>query len=77
VTNLLSSLIYRKYSLFYKIFGSQNITSLGFRDSWAFIGAKPGMGRIANERMKRVADSPDDYLGWPGEVTIEGCIPKF
>ncbi|CBY31270.1 unnamed protein product [Oikopleura dioica] len=60
-----------------QIFGSQNITSLGFRDSWAFIGAKPGMGRIANEKMKRVADSPDAYLGWPGEVSIAGCIPKF
>ncbi|CAG5105144.1 Oidioi.mRNA.OKI2018_I69.chr1.g1874.t1.cds [Oikopleura dioica] len=57
--------------------GSKNITSLAFRDSWAFVGAKPGMGKIANERINPAAGSSDKYFGWPKEVAISGCIPKF
>ncbi|KAM9753248.1 protein FAM3C-like isoform 1-T1 [Menidia menidia] len=56
--------------------GSSSIKTVGFRDSWGFVGAKglttqhPFEEYIKNDQLK------NKYGGWPELIELKGCIPK-
>ncbi|XP_017561922.1 protein FAM3C [Pygocentrus nattereri] len=56
--------------------GSSNISSLGFRDNWIFVGGKGIKTKSPFEQhIKNNAES-NKYEGWPEVLEMEGCIPR-
>lgn len=57
--------------------GSESIGSLGFRDSWLFVGAKGATKKSLFEKHIKNDKQKNIYDGWPELITLTGCIPKY
>lgn len=55
--------------------GSGAAASLGFRDSWVFVGGK-GVSNSPFEQHIRNSRGANRYEGWPQALQMEGCIPQ-
>ncbi|KAE8583319.1 hypothetical protein XENTR_v10020482 [Xenopus tropicalis] len=55
--------------------GSASIKDVGFRDSWAFVGAKGVQDKSPFEQLIKNNKNTNKYEGWPEAVELEGCIP--
>ncbi|CAF89758.1 unnamed protein product, partial [Tetraodon nigroviridis] len=56
--------------------GSSSIGSLGFRDSWLFVGAKGAAKKSLFEKHTKNDKQKNIYDGWPELIYLTGCIPK-
>ncbi|XP_078270026.1 protein FAM3C-like [Rhinoraja longicauda] len=56
--------------------GSSLIFSLGFRDNWVFVGAKPIKGKSPFEQIIKNNKEKNKYENWPEAIEIEGCVPR-
>uniref|UniRef100_A0A098M064 Protein FAM3B-like protein n=1 Tax=Hypsiglena sp. JMG-2014 TaxID=1550645 RepID=A0A098M064_9SAUR len=58
--------------------GSEEIWNLKFRSGWVFLAAKGFKlpENIQKEKIIHSDNSKNRYNGWPGEIQIEGCIPR-
>ncbi|XP_037539254.1 protein FAM3C [Nematolebias whitei] len=59
--------------------GSSVVKSLGFRDSWVFVGGK-GKGPLEKSNFEKHVKNDqanNKYKNWPELIQMEGCIPKF
>ncbi|XP_028608366.1 protein FAM3B isoform X2 [Grammomys surdaster] len=59
--------------------GSKEIKNMKFRSSWVFVAAKGFElpSEIEREKINHSDQSKNRYSGWPAEIQIEGCIPKW
>uniref|UniRef100_A0A671TLA6 Protein FAM3C-like n=2 Tax=Sparus aurata TaxID=8175 RepID=A0A671TLA6_SPAAU len=55
--------------------GSFAVSSLGYRDNWLFVGGKRATMRNFEKHLKN--DNNLNKNGWPQEVELKGCIPKY
>ncbi|KAM4615277.1 protein FAM3C [Polymixia lowei] len=56
--------------------GSSNISSLGFRDNWIFVGGKGIKTKSPFEQHIKNSGDTNKYEGWPEVLEMEGCIPQ-
>lgn len=56
--------------------GSSLIFSLGFRDNWVFLGAKPIKGISPFEQILKNDKAKNKYDNWPEAIEMEGCVPR-
>ncbi|XP_027719515.1 protein FAM3D [Vombatus ursinus] len=56
--------------------GSAYAESIGFRDSWVFLGAKDIKGKSPFEEFLKNNPEQNKYDGWPEAMRVEGCIPR-
>ncbi|XP_075688506.1 protein FAM3D [Rhinoderma darwinii] len=57
-------------------YGSSHIKTLGFRDSWVFVGGKGLKNKSPFEEHIKNEKDKNKYDGWPEVLEINGCIPK-
>uniref|UniRef100_UPI0037E9C77B protein FAM3C-like n=1 Tax=Semicossyphus pulcher TaxID=241346 RepID=UPI0037E9C77B len=57
--------------------GSSSVHSLGYRDSWVFVGAKGGGMSSHFEKQLKNDRKTNKYVDWPELLTMNGCIPMF
>ncbi|XP_061577521.1 protein FAM3C-like isoform X2 [Cololabis saira] len=57
--------------------GSSMVQTLGFRDSWAFVGGKGTTGKSTLEKYLKNEKATNKYDSWPELVHLEGCLPRF
>ncbi|NXC60392.1 FAM3B protein, partial [Aleadryas rufinucha] len=59
--------------------GSKEIKNIKFRSSWVFIAAKGFKlpDDIQKEKINHSDQKKNRYNGWPAEIQIEGCIPRY
>ncbi|CAJ1055823.1 protein FAM3C-like isoform X2 [Xyrichtys novacula] len=57
--------------------GSSSVQSLGFRDSWGFVGAKGAVKKSNFEKHLKNDGNTNMYDSWPEVISLEGCLPKF
>ncbi|KAM6937101.1 protein FAM3C [Xenentodon cancila] len=57
--------------------GSAMIKTLGFRDSWAFVGGKGATVGSSLEKYTKNEQENNKYENWPELVQLEGCLPKI
>ncbi|KAM3870044.1 protein FAM3C-like [Diretmus argenteus] len=55
--------------------GSTAIQSMGFRDSWVFVGGKGSVSHF--EKHIKNEGAKNTYDGWPEMIDMEGCIPQY
>ncbi|XP_049633441.1 protein FAM3D [Suncus etruscus] len=56
--------------------GSSYAKQLGFRDSWAFVGAKNIKSKSPFEKFVKNNPKENKYSDWPELVELEGCVPQ-
>ncbi|XP_010079983.1 PREDICTED: protein FAM3A-like, partial [Pterocles gutturalis] len=56
--------------------GSAVAKTLGFRDSWVFLGAKGVREPSPFELHVRNNRGSNKYEGWPEALEMEGCVPR-
>ncbi|XP_078065666.1 protein FAM3C-like [Mustelus asterias] len=56
--------------------GSSLIHSLGFRDNWVFVGAKPIKEKSPFEQILKNEKDKNKYGNWPEALEMEGCVPR-
>ncbi|KAK5866751.1 hypothetical protein PBY51_011302 [Eleginops maclovinus] len=57
--------------------GSVSVKSLGFRDSWVFVGGKGASKDSAVEKHMKNNKETNKYDQWPELVEVQGCIAKY
>ncbi|KAF7224930.1 protein FAM3C [Nothobranchius furzeri] len=57
--------------------GSSAIQTLGFRDTWVFVGGKGTSVKSSMEKHVKNDQASNKYDQWPELVQLEGCIPKY
>ncbi|XP_033970064.1 protein FAM3C-like [Trematomus bernacchii] len=57
--------------------GSVSVKSLGFRDTWVFVGGKGASKDRAVEKHVKNNRATNKYEQWPELVEVQGCIPKY
>ncbi|KAG7231603.1 hypothetical protein INR49_010998 [Caranx melampygus] len=57
--------------------GSSDITTLGFRDNWVFVGGKGAEGKSSFEKTMKNDNAKNKYENWPELIDLQGCIPKY
>ncbi|KFP80464.1 Protein FAM3D, partial [Acanthisitta chloris] len=56
--------------------GSSQVSSLGFRDNWVFLGAKGLKNKSPFEKHIKNDQETNKYDGWPELLEMEGCAPR-
>ncbi|XP_056877891.1 protein FAM3C [Takifugu flavidus] len=56
--------------------GSSVINTLGFRDSWIFVGGKGIRTKSPFEQHIKNNKETNKYDGWPEVLEMEGCVPQ-
>ncbi|KAM3934310.1 protein FAM3B [Leptodactylus fuscus] len=58
--------------------GSKEVRNLRFRSQWVFLAIKQNTIPNDIEREKVIhSDGNNRYNGWPAEIQIDGCLPKY
>uniref|UniRef100_A0A672YS48 ILEI/PANDER domain-containing protein n=2 Tax=Sphaeramia orbicularis TaxID=375764 RepID=A0A672YS48_9TELE len=57
--------------------GSSAAQSLGFRDSWVFVGGKGATVQSNFEKVIKNNPAKNKYQQWPELIEMHGCIPKY
>ncbi|KAK5927297.1 hypothetical protein CgunFtcFv8_012467 [Champsocephalus gunnari] len=57
--------------------GSVSVKSLGFRDSWVFVGGKGASADRTMEKHSKNNKATNKYDQWPELLEVQGCIPKY
>ncbi|CAH2313033.1 FAM3D [Pelobates cultripes] len=57
-------------------YGSRYAKTLGFRDSWVFVGGKGLKDKSPYEQYLKNEKEKNKYDGWPEVLEMEGCIPQ-
>ncbi|XP_017296669.1 protein FAM3C [Kryptolebias marmoratus] len=57
--------------------GSSAIQTLGYRDSWVFVGGKGTSVKSGFEKHMKNDQAKNKYKDWPELVQLDGCIPKY
>ncbi|CAL8360511.1 unnamed protein product [Lota lota] len=57
--------------------GSSLIKSVGFRDTWVFVGGKGDLGKSTFEKHNKNNQATNKYDGWPEILQMDGCIPLY
>ncbi|XP_055365351.1 protein FAM3C isoform X2 [Betta splendens] len=55
--------------------GSTSVRSLGFRDSWVFVGGKGATVKNNFEKYMKNDKGTNKYDNWPEVLQLHGCIP--
>lgn len=56
--------------------GSSVISTLGFRDSWIFVGGKGIKTKTPFEQHIKNSANTNKFEGWPDVLEMEGCVPQ-
>ncbi|XP_075886208.1 protein FAM3C [Nelusetta ayraudi] len=56
--------------------GSSVISTLGFRDSWIFVGGKGIKTKTPFEQHIKNSADTNKFDGWPDVLEMEGCVPQ-
>ncbi|KFV71459.1 Protein FAM3D, partial [Dryobates pubescens] len=56
--------------------GSSQVSQLGFRDNWVFLGAKGLKNKSPFEEHIKNDVKTNKYDGWPELLEMEGCAPR-